>query len=155
MVARTANQAWACALFSRRAGSSCTRLLIAVLPFRNILSRAVLRERSLIRWAAIRPQLRARDAPDFFGIGPKKSLKKPSAKPICHPLLESSLVFIGKKLPSQITQNNKGAPPRAEAHERIDRFERVIKEFAVVVDPGQTRPAEKVVTENIAPHLVE
>src|SRR5262249_10195854 len=45
--------------------------------------------------------------------------------------------------------------PDPEPEERVHRLERVGEEFLAVVDPRQTRPAEKVFPEHPAPELVD
>ena len=62
--------------------------------------------------------------------------------------------MIGLTPDPEIAEEDADGVDEAEAAQRVHRLERVVEEFAVVVDPRQPRPAEEVGAEHLPPQLL-
>src|SRR5438132_2225896 len=100
-------------------------------------------------------QLGARNTTDFLSIGFEECLKKPLPESIRHPLLEGVLLAVRKHSPPEVAQNDPGAFPEPEAHQRIERLEGIIKELMVIIHPGQTGSAEEITVKHLPPHRLD
>src|SRR6516164_2688329 len=59
-------------------------------------------------------QFAAWNSPYFFRIGLKKSFEKPFSKPIGYPLFEGVFLFVRKKLPLDVAENDQRAVTEAQ-----------------------------------------
>jgi hypothetical protein len=100
-------------------------------------------------------QLRAGDAPDLLGVGLEEGQEEAPPEAVGHPLLEGVLDLAGEHRPAQVAEADQDALDEAEAHQRVQRLERVVEELLLVVDAREARPLEELVGQDLLPHLVD
>src|SRR5215510_4159363 len=69
-------------------------------------------------------------------------------------MFERLLVPVGRNLPAQIAERDPYALPQAKTKEGIHGLKRIVEKFAVVIDPGKPRTAEKVFSKDFFPHIL-
>src|SRR5205807_3858238 len=93
--------------------------------------------------------------PNFFGVALEENVEETLAELIADPLLEVSRMPHWKNSRLKPGQNADCRSYDAEFDQRFERFERVGKKFAVVVDLGRARPLKHVVRQNLRPEIFD
>jgi hypothetical protein len=99
-------------------------------------------------------QLGAGDAPDLLGVGLEEDREETVPEAVGHPLLEGVLLLVGPDLPAQVAQHHQDRLDDPEAHQGVERLERVVEEAVVVEDPRHAGPAQELAAEHLLPDLV-
>src|SRR5439155_23098526 len=95
----------------------------------------------------------AAHSPYFFGVALEEDVEEAFAKLIADPLFKVSRMAHRKEPRLEPGQNADCRSYDAEFDQRFERFERVGKKFAVVVNLGRTRPLQHAVRQNFGPEI--
>ena len=102
-----------------------------------------------------RPNLGAGNAPDLFRVGLEENLVQALAKAVADPLLQVLfVVVIGHSRP-KIAEYNADGFDRSQAEERILGLQRVVKELLAIENPREAGPRQKLIAQNLVPHLID
>src|SRR5208337_5600533 len=94
-------------------------------------------------------------APQLLRVRLEEDLEQFPAEPIDDPGLEGSLRPDRAQSRLEVTEQDPGGTPGTELPERVHRLERIIEEFAVVVDPAQPRASDELAAQDFAPEGVD
>ncbi len=99
--------------------------------------------------------LRAGHAPHFLCVGLEEDFVKTASEPVRDPLLEVILGRVRRHLGPEIAQADSSRFDRSESPQCVQRFQGVIEELVVVVDPGEPGALQEIVAEHLFPQLLD
>src|SRR5262249_6490590 len=93
-------------------------------------------------------QIGAGYTPDLFCVCLKEGQEQALAETIRHPLLECVLSSVGEKPPAHIAQENENTLDKAESHDDVEGFQRVVEEVLPVIDARESGSAQELIVQN-------
>jgi hypothetical protein len=94
------------------------------------------------------------NSPDFLRVGLEEDQIKPPTKAVGHPLLEVFFDRIGPPMPAKVAQDDSYRVPKAQTLEGVRGLEGIVEIIAVVVDAGEARHLDELVSQDLMPQAL-